>query len=134
MLEVERIYQVWRHGSGACKGSSFFLQADVLGIFMVPSFPLRLSYELALAQRTLRCFVLWELSIHVSCLLYNAHLKKNNKVNTMHGKVGFQNGCEKARNFTLDVHHDLLFVLCRAVANDISIILSFSFFLLRCWR
>lgn len=57
MLEVEEIYQVW-HGSGACKGSSFFLQGDVLGIFIVPSFPLRLSYELALAQRTLRCFVL----------------------------------------------------------------------------
>lgn len=58
----------------------------------------------------------------------------------MHGSAGFQNVCEKALTFTVDVHHDLLiFVLCRAVANGISVILYFfSFFWdagdkLSCW-
>jgi len=48
----------------------------------------------------------------------------------MHGNAGFQNVCEKAQTFTVAIHHDLLIsVLCRAVANDTSVILYFfSFF------
>ena len=73
MLEVEGTTKFGKHASCTCQEAVSSLQADVLGIFLVPSFFLRLRYELALAQRTLRCSVLWELSIYVSCLLYNTH-------------------------------------------------------------
>lgn len=45
----------------------------------------------------------------------------------MHANAGFQNVSEKAR--ALDVQHDLLIsVLCRAVADNISVILYFFSF------
>lgn len=45
----------------------------------------------------------------------------------MHGNAGFQNVSEKAR--ALDIQHGwLIFVLCRAVADSISVILYFFSF------
>ena len=60
--------------------------------------------------------------------------KKKSQINGKPCNASFQKMGEKARTFTLEVQHELLiFVLCKAVANTVSVILYFFSFS-RCQR